>query len=281
MMKPLTYQNVPNEFVTSKKNTQFAYRILGQDNNKILLLLTHLAATMDNWDPKLINTLSEKYRVIVFDNKGVGLSKGKVPNTIEEMAEGVLEFIDAMQLNAINVLGLSMGGMVAQELVKIAFEKIDKLILVGTGPRGGEGIEKIIPIANKLTFKAILNAKDPKYYLFFNQDDIGKTKATEYLKRLKERKINRDKKITLPSYIKQLKAIKKWGKANREALNYIDMPTLIVNGDNDKMVPTQNSFVLADEISYSELKIYQNAGHGSLFQEPIDFCESVNEFIGE
>lgn len=281
MMKPLTYQNVPNEFVTSKKNTQFAYRILGQDNNKTLLLLTHLAATMDNWDPKLINTLSEKYRVIVFDNKGVGLSKGKVPNTIEEMAEGVLEFIDAMQLNAINVLGLSMGGMVAQELVKIASEKIDKLILVGTGPRGGEGIEKIIPISNKLTFKSILHAKDPKYYLFFNQDDIGKTKATEYLKRLKERKINRDKKITLPAYIKQLKAIKKWGNANREALTYIDMPTLIVNGDNDKMVPTQNSFVLADDISYSEIKIYQNAGHCSLFQEPIDFCESVNEFIGE
>lgn len=186
-----------------------------------------------------------------------------------------------MQFSAINVLGLSMGGMVAQELVKIASEKIDKLILVGTGPRGGEGIEKIIPIANKLTFKAILHAKDPKYYLFFNQDDIGRTKATEYLKRLKERKINRDKKITLPAYIKQLKAIKKWGNANRESLNYIDMPTLIVNGDNDKMVPTQNSFVLADDISYSEIKIYQNAGHGALFQEPIDFCESVNEFIGE
>lgn len=104
MMKPLTYQNVPNEFVTSKKNTQFAYRILGQDNNKTLLLLTHLAATMDNWDPKLINTLSEKYRVIVFDNKGVGLSKGKVPNTIEEMAEGVLEFIDAMQCNSVPLM---------------------------------------------------------------------------------------------------------------------------------------------------------------------------------
>lgn len=277
-MHNTTYQTTPNRFVTAR-GARYAYRTLGDKNQPTLLLLTHLAATMDNWDPLVLNTLSQNYHVIVFDNKGVGLTGGTVQSSMEGMAQGVLAFMDAMRLNRVHLLGLSMGGMIAQELVKLAPERVEKLILAGTGPKGGVGIENIRPTTHFLTFKALRHAKDPKFYLFFNQDKTGRTKATQFLNRLKERTATKDKNITLYAYHRQLNVIKQWGQANENLMEHIQVPTLIVNGDNDKMVPTENTYVLAQHINNAKLIVYPNAGHGSLFQEPEQFCKDVVRFL--
>lgn len=272
------YLTVPNLFLKGKKN-QFAYREMGKKEGIPLVLLTHLSATLDNWDPLLINTLAENHWVIVFDNVGVGLSDGKVPKTIEEMADGALEFIHGLNVEQVDLLGLSMGGMIAQELVAKEPLLVRKLILVGTGPRGGEGISEVTKVTNKDFLRSILTRKDIKTYLFFTETENGRIKAAEFLERINTRSQVKDKNIRFSSYQNQLTAINRWGKENSADLSTINQQTLIVNGDHDRMVPTVNSYDLAKRIPKSTLKIYPDAGHGSLFQFPIDFSQIVSEFI--
>jgi pimeloyl-ACP methyl ester carboxylesterase len=272
------YLTAPNLFLKGKKN-QFAYREMGEKQGIPLVLLTHLSATLDNWDPLLINTLAENHWVIVFDNVGVGLSDGKVPQTIKEMADGALEFIHGLNIEQVDLLGLSMGGMIAQELVAKEPLLVRKLILVGTGPRGGEGISDVTKVTNKDFLRSILTRKDIKTYLFFTETENGRRKAAEFLDRINTRSQVKDKNIRFSSYQNQLTAINRWGKEKPADLSTINQQTLIVNGDHDRMVPTVNSYDLAKRIPKSTLKIYPDAGHGSLFQFPIDFSQIVSEFI--
>ncbi|MGM0322478.1 hypothetical protein IGI82_003678 [Enterococcus sp. AZ067] len=272
------YLTAPNLFLKGKKN-KFAYREMGEKEGIPLVLLTHLSATLDNWDPLLINTLAENHWVIVFDNVGVGLSDGKVPETIKEMADGAIEFIHGLNIEQVDLLGLSMGGMIAQELVAKEQLLVRKLILVGTGPRGGEGISEVTKVTNKDFLRSILTRKDIKTYLFFTETENGRIKAAEFLERINTRSQVKDKNIRFSSYQNQLTAINRWGKEKSADLSTINQQTLIVNGDHDRMVPTVNSYDLAKRIPKSTLKIYPDAGHGSLFQFPIDFSQIVSEFI--
>lgn len=272
------YLTAPNLFLKGKKN-KFAYREMGEKEGIPLVLLTHLSATLDNWDPLLINTLAENHWVIVFDNVGVGLSDGKVPETIKEMADGAIEFIHGLNIEQVDLLGLSMGGMIAQELVAKEPLLVRKLILVGTGPRGGEGISDVTKVTNKDFLRSILTRKDIKTYLFFTETENGRRKAAEFLDRINTRSQVKDKNIRFSSYQNQLTAINRWGKEKPADLSTINQQTLIVNGDHDRMVPTVNSYDLAKRIPKSTLKIYPDAGHGSLFQFPIDFSQIVSEFI--
>lgn len=272
------YLTAPNLFLKGKKN-KFAYREMGEKEGIPLVLLTHLSATLDNWDPLLINTLAENHWVIVFDNVGVGLSDGKVPETIKEMADGAIEFIHGLNIEQVDLLGLSMGGMIAQELVAKEPLLVRKLILVGTGPRGGEGISEVTKVTNKDFLRSILTRKDIKTYLFFTETENGRIKAAEFLERINTRSQVKDKNIRFSSYQNQLTAINRWGKEKPADLSTINQQTLIVNGDHDRMVPTVNSYDLAKRIPKSTLKIYPDAGHGSLFQFPIDFSQIVSEFI--
>lgn len=272
------YLTAPNLFFKGKKN-KFAYREMGEKEGIPLVLLTHLSATLDNWDPLLINTFAENHWVIVFDNVGVGLSDGKVPETIKEMADGAIEFIHGLNIEQVDLLGLSMGGMIAQELVAKEPLLVRKLILVGTGPRGGEGISDVTKVTNKDFLRSILTRKDIKTYLFFTETENGRRKAAEFLDRINTRSQVKDKNIRFSSYQNQLTAINRWGKEKPADLSTINQQTLIVNGDHDRMVPTVNSYDLAKRIPKSTLKIYPDAGHGSLFQFPIDFSQIVSEFI--
>jgi len=175
------YIHIPNQFVTTADGVQIAYRDYGNPNGDTLLLFVHLAANLDNWRPELLDLLAEKHRIITFDYRGVGLSEGEQPLSIAQMAKDSLQFIDALQLDKVHLLGFSMGGFVVQELIPLAPKRFDKVVLAGTGLRGGKDIDRIIPIADKYTLKAILTFKDPKYYMFFNQNKNGKQKANEFL----------------------------------------------------------------------------------------------------
>ncbi|MBM7636667.1 alpha/beta fold hydrolase [Streptococcus saliviloxodontae] len=273
------YLQVESQFVTGKEAT-YAYRQIGREGGRLLLLLPHLAATMDNWDARLMNALAKDYQLLVFDNQGVGVSSGKVQASIEGMAVGVLDFVTAMKLERFDLMGMSMGGFVAQEFLALAPEKVDKLILAGTGPRGGQGIEQIRKVTFSDMFRAGLERTDPKRFLFFNHDEKGKRFADNFLNSLNRRsKDNQDKAIKLSSFLKQLGAIKRWGQAPAADLSLIKQATLVINGDNDRMVPTRNSYDLAKGLSNSQLSIHPEAGHGIIFQYPETIATEIRHFL--
>ena len=276
----MSYLETGNSFITVNGN-RIAYRELSKGKSKIpLVMLVHLAANMDNWDPKLIDILAEKQHVILVDLPGIGDSQGKVAVSIPGMAEQGVSIIKEFGYSKINLLGLSMGGMIAQEIVKLDNQLVNKLILVGTGPRGGKGIKNIIGITFKYIFKAVLEKTDPKRFIFYNHDKEGKMEAEKVLRRLAERNGKYlDKATTIPSFLRQLRAIRKWGKEKADNLSFINQPTLIINGDNDLMVATENSYDIHDRIANSKLVIYPNSGHGSLFQFPEKFSDEVQNFL--
>ena len=276
----MSYLKTGNSFITVNGN-RIAYRELLKGKSEVpLVMLVHLAANMDNWDPKLIDILAEKQHVILVDLPGIGDSQGKVAVSIPGMAEQGISIIKEFGYSKINLLGLSMGGMVAQEIVKLDNQLVNKLILVGTGPRGGKGIKNIIGITFKYIFKAALEKTDPKRFIFYNHDKEGKMEAEKVLRRLAERNGKYlDKATTIPSFLRQLRAIRKWGKEKADNLSFINQPTLIINGDNDLMVATENSYDMHDRIANSKLVIYPNSGHGSLFQFPEKFSDEVQNFL--
>lgn len=279
MSTKYSYINQPNLSVRAADGTVYAYRELGEKKGVPVFFFTHLSANLDNWDPRVVDGIAEKHWVIVFDNKGIGLSNGTVPDTIKQMAEDALSFIHTLGFNKIDILALSMGGMIAQELLAIEPELVRKLILCGTGPRGGKGIKNVTKITCFDMLCAIFTMKDIKTYLFFTRTDNGKQKAKEFLSRIKERKEARDRMISINGFRTQLKAIHKWGLEEPADLSKIKQPTLMVNGDNDRMVPTVNTYDLAKRIPNSKLIIYKDSGHGAIFQNHDEFVESVLAFL--
>lgn len=281
MQESETYIYAPNKSIRAASGITYAYRELGRKIGVPIVFFTHLSANLDNWDPRIIDGIAKQHWVIAFDNKGVGLSSGQVPDTIKEMAEDAIAFIKALGFRQIDILSLSMGGMIAQELLELEPTLVRKVILTGTGPRGGKGIENVTKISNQDLVRAIFTLTDVKTYLFFTDTANGKRKAKEFLVRIKERKHDRDKMISLKGYRTQLKAINNWGKSNPADLSKITQPTLVVNGDEDRMVPTENSYDLVQRLPNSQLVIYKDAGHGSIFQYHEEFTKEVLEFLNK
>lgn len=276
------YLYTQNKFILVN-NIKIAYRELGTPTSDLpLLLLNHLSATMDEWDPAFINELARQNHVIVVDLNGVGASGGKVPTTIAQMAHEAISFIVTLGYKKINLLGLSMGGFIAQDVVRQNSSLVNKLILVGTGPKGGIGIDQVTKVTFLDMAKGQLYHIDPKRYIFYTHDKAGKKEAVEVLNRMKSRtKENADDKIKIPSFLRQLKAIHKWGKSKEDSTQFIHVPTLIINGDNDTMVPTANSYEMNYKIKNSKLVIYPHAGHGSIFQYPNSSVKEIDKFLGK
>lgn len=247
-----------------------------------LVMLVHLAANLDNWDPRTVDQLAQSRHLILVDLPGVGASGGTVPATIEEAGQQAARIVRGLGYERVDLLGLSMGGMIAQEVVRHDPSLVEHLILVGTGPRAGLGIDKVTPTTMRYMFRAALHRTDPKRYIFYTHDAHGEAEARKVLARLGSRtKEHADKPMAVRSFLRQLRAIKRWGTAPADDLSFITMPTLIVNGDTDDMVPTPNSYDMHGRIKDSHLVIYPHAGHGSLFQNPEEFTAEVNEFLAD
>ena len=281
MRESETYIHAPNKSIRTANGITYVYRELGEKIGIPIVFFTHLSANLDNWDPRIIDGIAKQHWVITFDNTGVGLSSGQVPGTIKEMAEDAIDFIKALGFKQIDILSFSMGGMIAQELLELEPTLIRKVILTGTGPRGGKGIENVTKISNQDLVRAIFTLKDVKTYLFFTRTLNGKRKAKEFLARIKERKHNRDKMISLKGYLTQLKAINRWGKSTPADLSKIKQPILVVNGEADRMVPTENSYDLVQRLLNSKLVIYKHAGHGAIFQYHQEFAKEVLAFLNK
>ena len=275
-----SYAAAPTRTITVG-GVDFAYRELGPATGVPVVFLTHLAAVLDNWDPRVVDGIAAQHRVIAFDNRGVGGSSGSTPDTIEAMAHDAVAFIRALGLEKVDLLGFSMGGMIAQLIAADEPQLVRKVILAGTGPAGGEGITKVTRLSHLDTLRGLLTLQDPKQFLFFTRTSNGRRAGKEFLARLKERTEDRDKAIAVRSYLAQLKAIHRWGKQSPADLSVIRQPVLVANGETDRMVPTKNSADLAERLPNAELVIYPDAGHGGIFQYHQKFVEQALAFLAE
>ena len=273
-----SHRRVPTKTITADGAT-FAYRLLGPSTGVPVVFLNHLAAVLDNWDPRVVDGVATAHPVITFDNCGVGASTGTTPKSIEAMARDAVTFIRALGLEEVDVFGFSMGGMIAQVIAAQEPRLVRKLILAGTGPAGGIGIDRVTRLSHFDTLRGVLTLQDPKQFLFFTRTPAGRRAGKEFLARLKERTEDRDKRISLRSYGAQLTAIHRWGKQEPADLAQIRQPTLEANGEADRMVPTSNTVDLGRRIPDSKVVIYPDAGHGGIFQYHEEFVAEVLDFL--
>ncbi len=275
----MEFKNAKTQSINIEE-TEFFYRKLGENNSGVpIIFLNHLSATMDDCDPRIMEGLASEHQVICFDNRGIGSTEGTTPKTVSEMATDAISFIKALGYQKVDIFGFSLGGFITQEILLREPQLVHKVILAGTGPAAGAGISKMTPVVIKDVIKGNFTFRNAKFYLFFNKNTNGHKAAKSYLKRLKERKENRGKKLKMKHLTHQLDAIKAWGLQAPQDLSVITQPVLIVNGENDKMVPASNSYELKNRIKNSEIIIYKDAGHGSIFQNHEDFVKRALEFL--
>jgi pimeloyl-ACP methyl ester carboxylesterase len=246
-----------------------------------LLCLQHFRGNLDTWDPALVDGLAREREVVLLDNRGVGASTGAVPDNVEDMARDVLRFVDALGLTEIDVLGFSLGGFVAQTLALTRPRLIRRLVLAGTAPQGAPAIHRWSADVYAL---ATPDAFDPDGFvrLFFSSSEEGRAKGMEFLARISARTADPDEPADLAVRDAQLAAITRWGipePSKLARLGAITQPTLVANGDDDPMMITENSHLLAHHLPNAQLRIYPDAGHGFLDQYPKEFADHANAFL--
>jgi len=272
----------PTEFLETKKG-KYAYRRFGNGPGLPLLFLQHFTGTLDNWDPAVTDPLATGREVILFESAGLGRSSGKVPETVAGMAEHVLAFLDGLGLKTCDVLGFSLGGMVAQQMVVDRPSIFRRLILVATAPRGGDDIMHL----EKPSLAKYL--QDPKLQgyavlqkIFFAPTPSSQSAGEAFIGRLLRRKDDREP-VSGPEVAQaQMAAFREWDRITGErfaVLKGIRQPTLVVNGVHDEMIAVRNSYWLSESLPNAVLLTYPDSGHGSLFQFHESFTRQVTEFL--
>jgi pimeloyl-ACP methyl ester carboxylesterase len=279
LMSNDTHETARTQFV-QVGDVRFAYRRFGRRGGLPLLFLNYFAANMDDWDPKVTNGFAAEREVILFDNVGVGNSSGQTPSTVAAMTKDCIEFRRALDLRNIDVVGFSLGGMIAQQLAFEYPDMVRRMILMGTGPRGGEG----------MTFTELSTdlLADPVALLmsaFFTPSEASKAAGQAYIERLKLRVADRDAPVSTKTAGAQLEAIRDWGtipSTDRFAmLARIHQRTLIVHGSKDIVVIPINAFLLAQHLSDAQLVMYPDASHGAQSQHAEIFLEHARLFLNE
>jgi len=282
-----THRTAPTRYVEAN-GIRFAYRRFGRDtgqntgNTVPLVFNMHLNGTMDHWDPAVTDGIGQDREVILFDNDGVSSTSGEVPTSVEEMAANAAAFIKALGLAEVDVLGFSLGGLIAQELAIAEPELARRLVLVGTGPRSGEGMASLTPDAQRIFGARYENPDDLWLAVFFTPSERSQAAGLDYLKRFRLRTENRDPEVSANVAPAQIAALSKWGAPRDNPYTYlkaIRQPTLVVNGGCDVIVHTVNSLILQQHIPNAQLIIYPDANHGSQYQYPALFVRHVSMFL--
>ena len=283
MLDTASQLTAPNRTVHAANGVTYAYRRLGAPMSHMppLVLLQHYRGNLDNWDPALIDALAADREVIVFDNAGVAASTGETPRTVTAMAHDALRFIEALEVPEVDLLGFSLGGFVGQELTLIRPRLVRRLVLAGTGPQGGEDMHGF---GDDVFPSAVRDEPGPEdlLALFFTGSESSIAKGWEFVGRIFKRTESRDGDTTLATRDAQLDAIHAWGIPDASRLNRlagIRQAVLVANGDSDRMVPTKNSYLLAECLPDAQLKVYPDAAHGFLFQHPAEFATDVGAFL--
>ena len=276
-MSSYSHETAPTRFVEAE-GVRFAYRRFGKSGGRPLLFLQYFNANMDDWDPFVTNGLALDCDVILFDNAGIASSGGDTPSTVVEMARQVVAFCHALGLKEIDAFGFSLGGMIVQQLAHDHPKMIRRLILLGTGPRGGEGMT--------FTELSAEEQADPVAFLlgaFFAPTQTSQTAGKAFLERLQWRRDDRDLHVSKKAAEGQLNAIREWGAipaSNRYAmLGKIEQKTLIVHGNKDIVVQPINALILAERLPDAQLVVYPDASHGAQYQHASLFLRQANLFL--
>lgn len=275
-----TWRTAPTKTI-DVDGTAFSYRELGEADGVPVVFLHHFTAVLDDWDPRVIDGVAAHHHVIAFDNRGVGSTRSKVPSDIEQMGSDAIAFINALGYDHVDLFGFSLGGAVAQMVALQRPDLVRRMILAGTGPRGGGGIWKMPFIVGGAYTKAFLTRKDPRHFLFFPRTAEGKQAAREYFARLGERTRDLDRPISAQARLAQLRAITAGGLHTPDDLSAIKVPVLVANGDKDLMVSSAHSADMARRMPDAKLVIYPNSGHGGVFQYHREFVPEVLAFLAD
>ncbi|HEY1636471.1 MAG TPA: alpha/beta hydrolase [Acidimicrobiales bacterium] len=273
----------PNRSVDSAVGVRFAYRRFGEPSEGVmpLVLLQHLRGNLDNWDPLLVDSLASRREVILFDNAGVGLSGGTTPCTVTEMARDAISFLDALGLGGVDLLGYSIGGMVAQELTLLRPQQVRRLVVAATGPRGGG----TYPPGGPFDIAAPVNAREEgaeRYLSIFSLTESSRRRGMDYLSRLQDRTEDRDLPVGHQAQTAQYDALVDWcipEPCKLARLTGIRQRTLVTSGDNDTIIPTENAHILGTHLPNARVRIFDDAGHGFVFQWPVEFAQLVQDFL--
>jgi pimeloyl-ACP methyl ester carboxylesterase len=272
----------PTRFLEAGR-ARYAYRRFGAGSGLPLLCLQHFTGTLDNWDPAVTDPLASRREVILFESAGIGRSSGSVPNTITGMAAHALAFVDGLGIATCDVLGFSLGGMVAQQMALHRPSIFRRMMLVGTAPRGGEDIMHL----EKPSLAKFLNDPSLQGYailqkIFFASSEPSQAAGAAFIERLMQRSEDREP-ISGPAVAQaQMAAFREWEQVSGERfsnLKKIRHPTLVVNGVYDEMIPVSNSYWLSAHLPNAVLLTYPDSGHGSLFQFNESFTRQAAAFL--
>jgi pimeloyl-ACP methyl ester carboxylesterase len=279
-MTRFTHNTAPTQYAEGG-GTRFAYRRFGIPGRPPLVFFQHFMGTLDDHDPALSDAFATDREVILFDNTGVASSTGTVPDTIEAMARDAITFTDALGLTTIDIVAHSMGGLVAQEVTLARPDLVRRLVLVGTGPRGGEGIGALPAWVAELFTRKYEQQEDMWLPILFAPTQSSQAAGRAYVDRILTR-ADRDTPVSGQSIAAQGTALAAYGAAKDPSyahLKGLGLPVLVVNGTDDIVIPTINSYILQQFLPNAELILYPDANHGSHFQYPGLFARHTRMFL--
>ena len=281
MSKANLHDSAPTQF-QEVGDVRLAYRRFGKEGAPPLVCLQHFTGRMDNWDPIHTNRLAQDRPVVLVDYRGVGRSSGETPDSMQGMGRDIIAFARALGVKQVDIFGFSIGGMVAQQIALDAPELVRRLILVGTGPSGGEGMAAFSPHVQEIMSRPNSTPAQRGLALFFSPTASSQAAGKGWLARITAREVDREPDAAAQVRAAQLAALKAWGQVTGErygSLMNIPHRTLVVNGHDDIMVPTVNSFILQQKLPDARLILFPDSGHGAHFEFPEEFAEAAARFL--
>ncbi|NBB08594.1 alpha/beta fold hydrolase [Pseudomonas sp. SLFW] len=276
-----THQTAPTQFV-DVNGARLAYRRFGKTGGVPLVFLQHFVGNLDSWDPKVIDGFAKDREVILFDNAGVASSSGEVPNNIQDMAKYAAGLLQALGVKKADLLGFSMGSLIAQQVALDHPDVVRRLILVGSSPQGGVGMASLTPEFQGYLAKKRDVPDELLLDVFFTQSAESQASGREFLTRLRARKVNRDVNVSDKTAPAQAAAIAGWGAPSDHANDYlknIKQPTLVVAGSHDIVFYTANDVTLQQNLPNAQLEIYPDSNHGAIYQYPDLFVKHATLFL--
>lgn len=272
------HQTAKTQFIETE-GARIAYRVLGNAKGMPLILVSSLGSTMDDWDPAVTNGLSQNHPVILFDIQGAGSSVGTTPDNISEMAKGVVAFTKKLGYSKADFLGFSMGSFIVQQIALGEPSMVNRMILTGTGQKGAEGL---LDLPQHLAASAGLSAQDAFLKFGFTNSPASISAGKAVYQRIQKRVVDRDQPLGQQSSLAELTAVLGWAQPDPnafKALETVQQPTLVVQGEQDILVPVINAKRMVEHLPHGKLVLLPDAGHAAFFQNADLFVELAHKFL--